>query len=261
MKAWSAAIVLAMASPAMAQTKEDPLKDSLYGHRVEIMLRSGFGVLGQIVTDTEGSIVKEQDLAKARTILLDMSLEYPELGGRKAIESGGKFIPNIVGFERNQIKSVRRLPDMSPEDVKAREAQREEAYARILAEEASRRKMEAEIESARKKEIEDRLKKKREEEGKTEAGKMQVLAERVQKAAAIYEKYGASAPDTLKAIEGKNLRKQPLSDEDKQLLKDFPEWAWYKANYVDEKPKEPPKEEPKKEEEKKEEKKDEKAPN
>ncbi|MBI2933488.1 MAG: hypothetical protein HYY16_17740 [Planctomycetes bacterium] len=262
MKPWAVALLLISASPAVAQQKQDdPLKEMQYGQRVELILRSGFGVLGKLIPFTDPATGDEIPLAQAKTILLDMSLEYPDMGGSKDPLSG-KFLPNLVGFERLQVKSSRRLPSLTPEEVLARERAREDAYARILAEEAGRRRREQEVEEARKSEIEERRKKKKMEEAKSSVeGKLKQEVERFVQARGIYEKFPPPewGPERLKTINGKPVLGQKPTPEETEFLDNYGEWIWYQGKLQEEKQKtegsaeEPKKEEPKPEEPKKEE--------
>jgi hypothetical protein len=249
-----AAILAVLAAPAFAQQKrDDPLKESAYGHRVEIMLTSGFGLLGKIIQSPyQGD---ETDLSKARQLFLDMSLEYPEMGGRRDPISG-KIEPNLFGFDRKMVKSVRRLPDLTAEEVAQREKLREEALARLLVEEANRRKAEAEAEAARRKETEDATRKKRAEDAKTTEGQLRQAAERLEKGREAYEKYPPSewGPERLKAIQQKNITRVPMSVEEKGFIDSLDDWMYYDTYLKNKdlpKPpptgetKEPPKESPK----------------
>jgi len=230
----TAAVLAALAAPAVAQEK-DPFKDFQYGHRVEIILRSGFGVLGKLHPYTEAPannefVGKRVELAKTKTILLDMSLEYPEMGGRLD-EVTRQIEPHLMGFERNQVKSVRRLPDMTPEEVKARMKAREEALARILAEESNRRQAEQELEAERKKEQAERDKKRRAEEFKDAEGKLKQAAEKLQRAREAYEKYPPPdwSPEKLTLIiKQKSLLKQQLSPEEQGFQDALEDWLFYK---------------------------------
>ncbi len=261
MKASVLAILLAAASPAFSQDKkDDPFKDCQYGQRVELTLRSGFGVFGKLTPYKKDPMNDESDvpLAVTKTILLDMSLEYPELGGSKDPISG-KFVANIVGLERAQVKAVRILPNLSEEEVKARLQARDDALGRILAEDAHRRKLEADIEDQRRKEAEERAKKKRADEAKTLEGQLKQQAERIAKARALYEKFPPEAwgSDKLKEIKNKSVLGQIPTPEESEFIENIELWMFYKAYLENQDKKEPPKDlpkdEPKKEEPKKEE--------
>lgn len=198
-------LVLA-AAPAFAQAT-DPLKDMKYGDRVDITLRSGFNIIG-ILTPASPD---DRDLSKSRIVILDLSLEFPELVGRK-LESGG-FSKNLFGFHRHQIKTARKLRELSAEEVAAREKQREAELGRVLAEEAKRRKDVAEREAKEREEAEKRAK---EERAKNKLTALDAAKKEYVEAKALADRFSLPewGPDRLKLIQQKIMNKTtPLPQE------------------------------------------------
>ncbi len=100
----AAALVLSASVRAAAQEKDDVFKGKgvKMGDRVELTLRSGFAIRGKLVQvgiDDTGRVVTTADpavdLAALDEIIIDMTMEYPDISG-------------VMGVERVQIREVRK---------------------------------------------------------------------------------------------------------------------------------------------------------
>src|SRR5687767_14483056 len=97
MKSPLALLFLSFAGVAAAQEpSRDPLKDFKLGDRVELSLKNGFAVQGEIITIDP----KVTDVEKMNVITLDIGWEYPELKGH-------------IGVERIHVKAARKLGILS----------------------------------------------------------------------------------------------------------------------------------------------------
>ncbi len=209
------AFVLALAAPASAQdAPQDPLKDCKLGDRVELTLKSGFAVSGQIVTVDP----RITELEKMTVITLDIALEVPELTGH-------------LGVERSQIKSVRKLPKLTPADLEAREKARQAALKRMSEDDGVRRAKAAERELELEKERAEKEKAEKGEKVKGVLGDVKEQAELIEKGGALFAKFPPPewGPKKLEEIGNKNTLRLPLTDEEREFLLNYDLWAKYKA--------------------------------
>jgi hypothetical protein len=233
------AVVLAAVAPASAQesTKEDLFKGIKMGDRVEITLKSEFAVRGKLVQSTisdEGKIVLTSDptvdLSKLTKVILDVSLEYPEL-------LGGEF-----GVERVNMRSVRKLRQLTKEEAEAFEKVRQEALEATRKSDDARRSASAKDDQAKLDEIEAAERKKREAALGKEAADLKMKLEQLEKAAAVYKKYPPPqwGPQTMQEIAQKAQLKLPISAEMQDFGKNFELWNSYNEYVKSKKEEKPP---------------------
>ncbi|HKS16085.1 MAG TPA: hypothetical protein VJU16_02175 [Planctomycetota bacterium] len=229
MKSLVALLVLAVAGTAAAQEPpRDPLKDFKVGDRIELILRNGFSIHGEIIAVDP----KATDLEKMKVITLDVGWEYPELKGH-------------VGVERIHVKGAKKLPHLGDKEVQAREKARAEALKRMESEDNSRR---ARI-AARDLELEEERKaaeaKEQAEKLKGLAADLEAKAQLLKKGGELYAKFPESAgwgPDKLKAISLKPVTHVPITAEEKEFMANYEAWSKYKAYLEEQKTKEKEKE-------------------
>jgi len=223
MKALS--VLLVLACPALAAAQEaprDPLKDIKIGDRVQIELRTGFSIQGQIIsTDPKVTAIE-----KMPVITLDVKWEYPELRG-------------YVGVERIHIKSVTKLPRLEAKDLEARDKAREEALKKMGAEDAARRARMAETEIEAEKAKKEAEKKEKGEKLKGVGADLEAKAAMIKKGAEIYAKFPPSdgwGPDKAKEIAQKTITKVPATTDELDFMSNIDAWMQYQ-NYLKEKEK------------------------
>lgn len=229
MKSLTALLVLALSGAAAAQDPpRDPLKDFKLGDRVELNLKNGFSVQGEIISTDP----KVTEVPKMQVIVLDIRWEYPELTGH-------------VGVERIHVKSARKLPRLEEKDIQERDKARKEALKRMEAEDMSRR---ARI-AAREIEIE---KERKASEDKDKADKIKGLgadleakAGVLKKGAELHARFPESAgwgTEKMKAIGMKTITQVPRTPEEAEFIENYETWVKYKAYLEDQKGKEKEKE-------------------
>jgi hypothetical protein len=220
MKSLVVLLFLAVAGTAAAQEPaRDPLKDFKVGDRIELILRNGFSIMGEIIAVDP----KATELEKMKVITLDVGWEYPELKGH-------------VGVERIHVKAAKKLPHLGDKEVQAREKARQDALKRMEGEDNARR---ARI-AARDLELEEERKA---AEAKDQAEKMKGLgadleakAAMLKKGAELYAKFPESAgwgPEKLKAIGLKTITQVPASADEREFLANYETWQKYKT-YLEE---------------------------
>jgi len=221
MKPLAVLLTLAFVPAASAQdAPRDPFKDFKVGDRIQISLRSGFVLQGQILS----SDPKVTTLEKMQTIILDVQWEYPELKGH-------------IGVERIHVKSVKRLPILSKEELAERDKARQAALKRMDAEDMARRsrlaEREIEIENARR----EAEKKEKLEKSKGLGADLEAKAELLKKGAALHEKFPPSAgwgPEKLKEISMKTITKVPATNDEREFAENIATWLEYKKYLEDE---------------------------
>jgi hypothetical protein len=230
MKALScAAIVLALAGSAAAQEpSRDPLKEFKIGDRVELLLKNGFSLQGQIISTDP----KVTELEKMKVITIDIGWEYPELKGH-------------VGVERIHVKGARRLPRLEPKDLEARDKARQAALKRMETEDSARRARiaarDAEAEAERK--AAEELEKA--EKLKGVGADLEAKAETLKKGAELHARFPESAgwgTEKLKAIGLKTITQVPATTEEREFMANYETWVKYKTYLEEEKTKEKAKE-------------------
>lgn len=233
--ALTAAILAVLAAPAAAQEKAEEIwKGIKVGDRVELTLKSEFAIRGKIVLeaiDEDGlpttKVDTSVDLSKEKTIVLDVAMEYPELTG-------------LMGIERIQVKAVRKLPDLTPEEAKAIEEARKEAEAGKEKEEAGRRARAAKDDLERMKQIQAAEKRRKDEEAGRLAADLQKQAELIKKAKAIYDKFPPEkgwGPEMMQKLQQKALLKQLPTPEEREFAENFELWNQYHQYLMGEKEK------------------------
>jgi hypothetical protein len=223
MKALSCLLILAF--PALAAAQEgprDPLKDIKIGDRVQVELRTGFSIQGQIIsTDPKITAVE-----KMPVITLDVKWEYPELKG-------------YVGIERIHIKSVTKLPRLDAKELEARDKAREEALKKMMAEDSARRARMAETELEGERAKKEAEKKEKGEKLKGVGAELEAKAEMLKKGAELYAKYPPSdgwGPEKAKEIAQKTITKVPATEAERDFISNMDVWLQYQ-NYLKEKEK------------------------
>ncbi|HTF57858.1 MAG TPA: hypothetical protein VK661_11560 [Planctomycetota bacterium] len=223
MKALSALLVLTFPTLAAAQEgPQDPLKDIKIGDRVQLELRTGFSIQGQIIS-TDPKITA---IEKMPVITLDVSWEYPELRGH-------------LGVERIHIKSVKKLPRLSAAELEARDKARQEALKKMGAEDMARRARMAETDLEVEKAKKAAEKKEKGEKLKGVGADLEAKAEMIKKGAELYAKFPPSegwGPEKAKEIAQKTITRVPATDEEREFISNMDVWLQYQ-NYLKEKEK------------------------
>lgn len=229
MKALIALLFLAAARPAAAQDPpRDPLKDFKLGDRVELFLKNGFSVQGEIISIDP----KITELEKMKVITIDIGWEYPELKGH-------------VGVEKINIKSAKKLDRLSQKELEARDKARQEALKRMETEDMARRARIAARDQELERERLDAEKAEKAEKLKGLAADLAAKAEMLKKGADLHAKFPESAgwgQEKLKAIGQKTFTKVPITPEEKEFMGSYDAWLQYKSYLEEQKSKEKEKE-------------------
>jgi len=231
MKSLVALLFLAVAGPAAAQAQDpprDPLKDFKIGDRIELILRNGFSIMGEIIAVDP----KTTDVTKMKVITLDVGWEYPELKGH-------------IGVERIHVKAARRLPHLGDKEVKAREKARQDALKRMEAEDNSRRALIAARDLEAEEERKAAEKKEQAEKLKGLGKDLEAKAEMLKKGAELHARFPESAgwgPDKMNQIVLKTRTQVPANADEAEFAKNIEVWMQYKAYLAELKTKEKEKE-------------------
>lgn len=220
MRSLIALLFLTGAGVAAAQeSARDALKDLKLGDRVELFLKNGFSVQGEIISVDP----KITEVEKMKVIMLDIGWEYPELKGH-------------VGVERIHVKGSRKLDRLSQKELEARDKARQEALRRMESEDMARR---ARI-AARDQELEvERMaaeKKEKAEKMKGLGKELEAKAEMLKKGAEVHGKFPESAgwgPDRMKQIAQKTITRVPATMEEREFAENIDLWIQYR-NYLEE---------------------------
>jgi hypothetical protein len=220
MKPLAILLVLALAGTAAAQDPpRDPLKDIKVGDRVELILKNGFSIQGQLIALDP----KVTEVEKMKVIVLDIGYEYPELKGH-------------VGVERVHVKSSRKLARLELKDLEIREKARQEALKRMETEDMSRRARMAERDIEIEKERKEAEKKEKAEKMKGLGADLQAKAELLKKGAEFYAKFPPSAgwgQEKAKEITQKAFTHVPVTADEREFMGGIELWMSYR-NYVEE---------------------------
>ena len=223
MKALVAALVLALPSLASAQEgTQDPLKELKVGDRVELTLRTGFSIQGQIIATDP----KVTALDKMPVITVDVSWEYPELKGH-------------LGVERIHIKSARKLPKLTAAELEARDKLRRDALKKMDLEDAARRARMAETDLEVEKAKKAAEKKDKVEKSKGAGADLEAKAAMIKKGADLYARFSPSdgwGPDKAKDIAQKAVAKVPPTTDELDFMNNIEVWLQYQS-YLKEKEK------------------------
>lgn len=221
MRTYSLLFVLAFAGPAAAQDPpRDPLKDLKLGDRVEINLKTGFSIQGKLIAIDP----KVTELEKMQVITLDISWEYPELKGH-------------VGVERIHIKSSRKLPVLTPDELAARDKARQEALKKMETEDTARRARMAEREMEIEKTRREAEKREKAEKMKGVGAELEAKAEMMKKGAELFAKFppeGGWGPDRAKQIAQKTITNVPATPDEREFIANIALWLQYRS-YLEEK--------------------------
>jgi len=225
MKPLAILLVLALAGTAAAQDPpRDPLKDIKVGDRVELILKNGFSIQGQLISLDP----KVTEVEKMKVIVLDIGYEYPELKGH-------------VGVERVHVKSSRKLARLELKDLENREKARQEALKRMETEDMARRARMAERDIEIEKERKEAEKKEKAEKMKGLGKDLEAKAEMLKKGAELHAKFpesGGWGVEKAKAIGVKTITHVPASTEEREFLENFETWVKYKSYLEEQKSKE-----------------------
>jgi hypothetical protein len=230
MKSLAAILSFVLAGTAAAQEPaRDALKDFKIGDRVELLLKNGFSVQGEIVSTDP----KVTEVEKMKVIVIDIGYEYPELKGH-------------VGVERIHVKSARKLPLLGDKEIQQREKARQEALKRMEAEDMARRARIAAQEME-----EERARKEAEKQAQAEKLKglgadLEAKAEMLKKGAELHAKFPESAgwgsDEKMKALALKPITHVPLTMDEREFMANYETWVKYKAYLAEQKSKEKEKE-------------------
>jgi len=229
MRSLIALLFLTGAGVASAQEPaRDAFKDLKLGDRVEVFLKNGFSVQGELISIDP----KITDVEKMKVITLDIGWEYPDLKGH-------------IGFERIHVKGARKLPRLSQKELEARDKARQEALRRMESEDMSRR---ARI-AARDQELEaERLAAEKIEKAEKMKGlgkDLEAKAEMLKKGAELHARFPESAgwgPDKMNQIVLKTRTQVPANADEAEFAKNIEVWMQYKSYLAEQKTKEKEKE-------------------
>jgi hypothetical protein len=217
------AVLLALVfvpSAAAQDAPRDPFKDFRVGDRVEVQLRNGFTITGQILSNDP----KVTTLEKMQVIILDIGWEYPELRGH-------------VGVERIHTKSVKKLPKLSADELEARDKARQAALRRMEEEDAARRSRMVERELEAEKARREAEKKEKLEKSKGLGADLEAKAGMLKKGAELFAKFPPSegwGQDKIKAISMKAVARVPTTNDEREFAENFTVWFEYKKYLEDE---------------------------
>jgi len=205
-----------LASTASAQ--DDVWKTLNKGDRIQVTFRSGNMLLGNLDNKPADPRLAPvaTDYSTASEITIDLSLEYPGLNGTMTIP-------------KKEIKEIRKLQNLDPATMKRIQEEMKRIQALAAADEASRKSSESERDKAKEKE-----RKKAEEEAKDEkkekATGEEVLKELddLRKGKELLKRFPPDkwGPQTASQVAEKSLRKQPVTADELEFLREDTQKLW-----------------------------------
>jgi hypothetical protein len=205
-----------LASAAAAQ--DDVWKTLNKGDRIQVTFRSGNMLLGNLdnkPTDPRLAPVVT-DYSSATEITIDLSLEYPGLNGTMTIP-------------KKEIKEIRKLQNLDPATMKRIQEEMKRIQALAAADEASRKTSEAERDKIKEKERKKADEEAKDKEKDKEAGSKALKDfEDLQKGKELLKRFPPDkwGPQTASQVAEKSLRKQPVTADEVEFLKDENRRLW-----------------------------------
>lgn len=197
-----------LASAAYAQ--DDVWKSLAKGNRVQVTFRSGNMILGNIAEKPGDPRVQQGtvDYAEATELTLDLSLEYPGLNGTMTIP-------------KREIKEIRKLQNLDPATMKRIQEEIKRIQSQTAADESARQSSESEKDKTA-----EALRKKA-EKAELDAQKdkdkgAQLLKDfmDLQKGKDLLSRFPPDkwGPQTAQQVADKALRKQPVTQDERDFL-------------------------------------------
>ena len=206
---------------SVASSQDDLWKTLKKGDRIQVTFRSGNMITGQLEAKPGDPRIKgpEVDYGQATELTLDVSLEYPGLNGTMTIP-------------KKEIKEIRLLQNLDPVTRKRLEDEVKKIQQQIAADESARKSSDEERSKAAAAAVAAAAK--GDNAKKTAAQKGEDLvkeAEELKKAMEIFsrfppDKWGAQ---TMKEIADKTIRKQAITQEEREFLDPEVQRLWQKA--------------------------------
>jgi hypothetical protein len=201
-----------------ASAQDDVWKLLAKGDRVQITFRSGNMILGVLDSKPADPRLKPEaiDYSTVSEITLDVSLEYPGLNGTMTVA-------------KKEIKDIRKIQNMDAATMKRIREEMQRIQAQAASDEASRQASERERDksasAARAAAI------KAESEGKVDKDKAAQLLKEfqdLQKGKELLQRFPPDkwGPKTIQEIAEKNLRKQPITLEEREFLSEDVQRLW-----------------------------------
>ena len=228
-----------LAGEAFAQ--EDVYKKLALGDRVQVTFRSGATVIGNLVPPPSRGPIKPTvqkaasggttpasvkiappapvpavsiDYSKEASLTLDLSWEYPGLNG-------------TMTLLKDQIKAIQKLEKLDAAMRHRVEEEREKIRKQVEADDAERKAAEeardqAAVDAAKKAEAEEKATAAASSEGE----KVVQAAEELSKGLELLAKFPPPewGPEKLKEFQGKSVRRQILTPDEREFLEGFEQW-------------------------------------
>lgn len=161
------------------------------------------------------------DYLQEKSLTLDLSWEYPGLNGTLTIS-------------KDQIRAVHKLQALDPKTLAELEEEKKRLQAIIQQQDQERLALHEEYERQAAKASEEALRREREgREGEEEGARILKEAERLKQALEVYRRFPPPewGPQKLEDIRGRAVRKQPLSPDDQEFLRNIDLWMEAKSYY------------------------------
>jgi hypothetical protein len=207
-----------LASVAFAQ--DDVWKSLADGDRVQITFRSGNMIMGSLAKRPTDPRIKQAatDYSTVTELTLDVSLEYPGLNGTMTVP-------------KKEIKEIRKIASMDASTMKRVREELQRIMQQSATDEAARKASESErdknaIEARKKLDKDDEASKLEKDKG---AAILKELSD-MQEARKLLERFPPEKwKNALKEIGDKNIRKQPLTLEEREFSSQEVQAVWQKA--------------------------------
>jgi hypothetical protein len=205
---------------SVASAQEDVWKILADGDRVQITFRSGNMIMGTLAHKPMDPRLKQAatDYSTVTELTVDVSLEYPGLNGTMTIP-------------KKEIKEVRKIQSMDAATMKRVREELQKIQQQAASEEAARKSAEAErdklaIEARKKAEKEAEANQADKDKGAAALKDYNDLMEGKK----LLERFPPEKwKNALKEIGDKNIRKQPLTLEEREFLTEEVQTLWNKA--------------------------------
>jgi len=205
---------------SVASAQEDVWKMLADGDRVQVTFRSGNMIMGTLAHKPLDPRLKHAatDYSTVTELTVDVSLEYPGLNGTMTIP-------------KKEIKEVRKIQSMDAATLKRVREELQKIQQQASSDEAARKAAESDREKAAAA-VREKLAKE-EETGKADKEKGAALLKdfnELQEGKKLLERFPPEKwKNALKEIGDKNIRKQPLTLEEREFLTPEVQGLWNKA--------------------------------
>ncbi len=176
------------------------------------------------------------DYAREKTLTLDVSWEYPGLDGTLTIA-------------KDQVRAVRKLQPLDPKTLERLKEEKAKIAQGLARDNEARAALEEERALQAEKDAEEARRIAEEKLPGSEEAKVIKEAEKIKKALEIYRKFPPPewGPEKFTDIQGKSIRKQMPSMEEREFMQNYEAWLMAKDYYEKKKGEKEEKKEPKKE--------------